>query len=256
MFAEPLALRLEPVRPNSEPFPQRHDIALLTLSALAPSSVETSRFEALRRAHAPVRRSPDGHASSWCSMAARAFAAQAHSSAGSLEVDPMPEPVETPSAALMRLRPTGTTSRRPSTWPPSSGSPDSIGDEPVTADEIAPGVGAHARSLYRLLRALSTVGIFRETDDKRFVGSPMSDLLRTDHPGSMWGWPAYIGRPHHRELWGRPATQRTHGTGCPAPPLGGRHLAVSRRQARGDRELQRGYGNSVAQCGASPHRGL
>jgi hypothetical protein len=55
---------------------------------------------------------------------------------------------------------------------------------------------------YRLLRALSTVGIFRETDDRRFVGSPMSDLLRTDHPGSMWGWPAYIGRPFHREVWG------------------------------------------------------
>jgi hypothetical protein len=30
----------------------------------------------------------------------------------------------------------------------------------------------------------------------------MSDLLRTDHPGSMWGWPAYIGRPLHREMWG------------------------------------------------------
>jgi hypothetical protein len=35
MFAEPRALRLEPVRPNSEPFPQRHNTALLTLSALA-----------------------------------------------------------------------------------------------------------------------------------------------------------------------------------------------------------------------------
>lgn len=56
---------------------------------------------------------------------------------------------------------------------------DSIGDEPVTADEIAPRVGAHARSLYRLLRAL---WILRETDDKRFVGSPMSNLLRTEHP--------------------------------------------------------------------------
>ena len=79
---------------------------------------------------------------------------------------------------------------------------DFISDEPVTAEEIAPRVGAHARSLHRLLRALSTAGIFRETDDKRFVGSPMSDLLRTNHPGSMWGWPAYIGRPLHREVWG------------------------------------------------------
>jgi O-methyltransferase domain len=77
---------------------------------------------------------------------------------------------------------------------------DFIGDEPVTADEIAPRVGALARSLYRLLRALSTVGIFHEVDDKRFVGSPMSDLLRTDHPRSIWGWAAYIGRPHHRKV--------------------------------------------------------
>ena len=79
---------------------------------------------------------------------------------------------------------------------------DIIGDEPVSAEDIAPRVAAHPGSLYRLLRALSTVGVFRETDDRRFVASPMSDLLRTDHPRSMWGWPAFNGRPHHWQLWG------------------------------------------------------
>lgn len=111
----------------------------------------------------------------------------------------MPEPVESPSAALMRLT-NGYQVSQAIHVAAELRLADSIGDEPVTADEIAPRVGAHARSLYRLLRALSTVGIFRETDDKRFVGSPMSNLLRTEHPGSMWGWPANIGRPLHREI--------------------------------------------------------
>jgi O-methyltransferase domain/Dimerisation domain len=113
----------------------------------------------------------------------------------------MPEPVENPAAALMRLT-NGYQVSQAIHVAAELRLADFIDHAPVTAHEIAPCIGAHARSLYRLLRALSTVGIFRETEGKRFVGSPISDLLRTDHPGSMWGWPAYIGRPHHREIWG------------------------------------------------------
>jgi len=113
----------------------------------------------------------------------------------------MPEPVETPAATLVRLT-NGYQVSQAIHVAAELRLADFIGAEPVAADEIAPRVGAHARSLYRLLRALSTVGIFRETNEKRFVGSPTSDLLRSDHPGSMWGWPAYIGRPLHREIWG------------------------------------------------------
>ena len=113
----------------------------------------------------------------------------------------MPEPVETPAAALMRLT-NGYQVSQAIHVAAVLRLADFIGGEPVAAEEIAPRVGTHPRSLYRLLRALSTVGIFRETDDRRFVGSAMSDLLRTDHPGSMWGYPAFIGRPRHREVWG------------------------------------------------------
>lgn len=113
----------------------------------------------------------------------------------------MPDPVETPAAALMRLM-NGYRVSQAIHVAAELRLADFIGAEPVTADEIAPRLGAHARSLYRLLRALSTVGIFYEADDKRFVRSPTSELLRTDHAGSLWGWAAYIGRPHHREVWG------------------------------------------------------
>jgi methyltransferase family protein len=125
---------------------------------------------------------------SYAGRSAPPFDAQADSQALlSTEVDAMPEPVVTPAAALMRLT-NGYQVSQAIHVAAELRLADFIGDGPVTADEIAPRVGAHARSLYRLLRALSTVGIFRETDDKRFVGSSMSNLLRTEHPGSMWGY--------------------------------------------------------------------
>ena len=79
---------------------------------------------------------------------------------------------------------------------------DLIGAEPVSVADIGARVGAHPESLYRLLRALSTVGVFRETEDRRFVASPVSDLLRTDNPQSMCGWPTMVGRPYHWQMWG------------------------------------------------------
>jgi hypothetical protein len=98
---------------------------------------------------------------------------------------------------------------------------DHIGDTPVSAEDVAPRVGAHPGSLYRLLRALATVGVFRETDDQRFVASPMSDLLRTDHPRSLWAWPGFGGHRRHWQLWGdllhcvrtgQDANRHLHGT--------------------------------------------
>jgi len=79
---------------------------------------------------------------------------------------------------------------------------DLVSDTPVSAEDIAPRAGAHRGSLYRLLRTLSTVGVFRETDDRRFVATPMSDLHRTDHPRSLRARPALLGRPYSWQNWG------------------------------------------------------
>jgi hypothetical protein len=88
-------------------------------------------------------------------------------------------------------------------------------------DELAAETGTHEPSLYRLLRALAAVGVFHEEDGRRFSLTPMAELLRTDVPGSLHGWAAFIGRPYFRESWsalehsirtGENAFQHVHGT--------------------------------------------
>jgi hypothetical protein len=79
---------------------------------------------------------------------------------------------------------------------------DFVDDRPIAVSELSTRVGAHTDSLYRLLRALSSVGVFRETEGRCFAATPMSELLRTDHPQSISGWARFIGRPYHWQMWG------------------------------------------------------
>jgi hypothetical protein len=62
---------------------------------------------------------------------------------------------------------------------------DRLSDGPRSADELARDIGAHDRSLYRLLRALASVGLFAEDADGRFSLTPLADLIRSDVPGSQ-----------------------------------------------------------------------
>jgi hypothetical protein len=41
-------------------------------------------------------------------------------------------------------------------------------------------------SLFRLLRALESIGLFQQVSPRTFANTPMSDLLRKDVPGSDW----------------------------------------------------------------------
>ncbi|MGI8916983.1 MAG: methyltransferase family protein [Pyrinomonadaceae bacterium] len=55
---------------------------------------------------------------------------------------------------------------------------DFLEDGAKTSDEMAAMIGAHPRSLYRLLRALAGAGIFAEAADGRFSLTPLGELLR------------------------------------------------------------------------------
>lgn len=55
------------------------------------------------------------------------------------------------------------------------------------ANELAALTETHAPSLYRLMRALASVGIFGRTAEEKFSNSPMGDFLRSDHPESLRG---------------------------------------------------------------------
>jgi hypothetical protein len=98
---------------------------------------------------------------------------------------------------------------------------DLLADGPRTSDELAAETGAHPRALYRLLRALASIGVFREEDDERFTLTPIGERLRSDVPDSIHGWAAFIGRPYHWQAWsdllhsvrtGENAFAHVHGT--------------------------------------------
>lgn len=79
---------------------------------------------------------------------------------------------------------------------------DVLRDGARTSDSVAEAVGAHPQSLFRLFRALASVGILRELDARRFELTPLGELLRSDVHDSIVGWAAFIGRPAHWQAWG------------------------------------------------------
>jgi ubiquinone/menaquinone biosynthesis C-methylase UbiE len=54
-----------------------------------------------------------------------------------------------------------------------------------TVEELAAATETHAPSLYRLLRGLTSVGIFRKDANERYTNSELSEFLRSDHPESF-----------------------------------------------------------------------
>ncbi len=64
--------------------------------------------------------------------------------------------------------------------------PDLLATGPKSAAELAPACGAHAPTLERLLRALTSIEVFQRTADGRYRNSPLTEILRRDHPQTLW----------------------------------------------------------------------
>ena len=62
---------------------------------------------------------------------------------------------------------------------------DLLKEGPKNCDELAKATGTHPRSLYRLLRALASVGVFAEAEDGRFGLTPLGECLQTGISGSV-----------------------------------------------------------------------
>ena len=98
---------------------------------------------------------------------------------------------------------------------------DHLKDGPKSADVLARTCDAHPVSLYRLLRALASVGVFHENDDKEFSLTPVGSCLTSDALGTRRNWAQYVGGPGNWHAWGNllhsvksgeGAYQITHGT--------------------------------------------
>lgn len=65
------------------------------------------------------------------------------------------------------------------------GIPDLIFERPMSPEEIGSDLNAHGPSIHRLMRTLSSFGVFREDDAGRFHETPASALLRRAMPNSL-----------------------------------------------------------------------
>lgn len=68
------------------------------------------------------------------------------------------------------------------------GIPDLLAQGPMKSADLAKTTETHPRALYRLMRALATLGLCNELEDGRFELSPLGSHLRTDVQGSLRHW--------------------------------------------------------------------
>jgi hypothetical protein len=78
---------------------------------------------------------------------------------------------------------------------------DLLASGPRSIADLSAATGADAQSLYRVLRALASRGLFREDDDQRFSLTTLAEPLRQDaahiRPQALWS-----GSEAYQRTWG------------------------------------------------------
>lgn len=78
---------------------------------------------------------------------------------------------------------------------------DHLAVGPRSAAELAEATGCHPDALHRLIRALASVGVYRQLSDGRFESTALGDELRSDAPRGLRGLAAFVGRPYQWQAW-------------------------------------------------------
>lgn len=79
--------------------------------------------------------------------------------------------------------------------------PDLLKNGPQSAAFLAERTGSDTRTLYRLLRALSGIGLLDEGPHETFSLTPMGHFLQSDVPGSLHAIAVMFGEEHY-QAWG------------------------------------------------------
>jgi hypothetical protein len=94
---------------------------------------------------------------------------------------------------------------------------------PKSISVLASETGMQEDALYRVMRALSSVGIFAEPKPRSFALTPSSDLLRADAPASLRNMVLWMTNKLHFDVWsemmhsvktGQPAIEHIHQKAC------------------------------------------
>jgi O-methyltransferase/methyltransferase family protein len=78
---------------------------------------------------------------------------------------------------------------------------DLLQEGPQSYTRLAEATQTHAGALYRVLRALASVGIFVEDEAGCFRLTPLAEPLCTDTPGSLRAFAIMLGAPEHWHAW-------------------------------------------------------
>jgi hypothetical protein len=79
---------------------------------------------------------------------------------------------------------------------------DKLGEERKSVSQLAQETQTHEVSLYRLLRALASLGLFTEEQPYTFSNTVFSSLLRSDHPDSLRDAARLLGSDAFWKSWG------------------------------------------------------
>jgi hypothetical protein len=80
--------------------------------------------------------------------------------------------------------------------------PDLVAEGVDSIDDLARATGTHRDSLYRLMRALASVGVFEEDGHGRFKSTPLAEKICSDRPDSVRLLALLIGHSSWRDPWG------------------------------------------------------
>ena len=78
---------------------------------------------------------------------------------------------------------------------------DLLADGPRSSDDLAAATETHSGTLYRLLRALAGVGVFREEENRHFALTDLGACLRSDALEPVGRWAAFVGEPYQWQAW-------------------------------------------------------
>lgn len=98
-----------------------------------------------------------------------------------------------------------------------------VAESPQPVSELAEQTGANEDALYRILRALSSVGIFAEVSPRTFGLTPVANMLRSDVAGNVRDLALWLTNEFHFKVWGQmmhsvltgqPAVEKVYGKPC------------------------------------------
>ncbi len=79
--------------------------------------------------------------------------------------------------------------------------PDLLAGGPRPVSELARATATNEDALYRTLRAVASLGIFTESEPRKFANTPESELLRAGAPGSLRDMVRWFGDPFHFRIF-------------------------------------------------------